>query len=110
MAWSPRPECSGRSARSTNYDAAEFLRVIEINLSVRLWPSTTACLPSAPPTRGADRHLQRRRRHRPLPRYDAYAASKAAVVRLTENWARDLARRRNPSQRRRAGIRRHPDP
>jgi len=27
----------------------------------------------------------------PLPRYDAYAASKAAVVRLTENLARDLA-------------------
>lgn len=36
------------------------------------------------------RDVQRRRSHRSAPRFDAYAASKAAVARLTENIALEL--------------------
>ena len=48
-----------------------------------------------------DRHPLRRRRDRTVRRaYDAYAASKAAVVRLTENLAVDLGADRRTCQQR----------
>ncbi len=43
----------------------------------------------------------------PFPRYDAYAASKAAVVRLAENLAAELVSDRCPCQHRCAGVRDH---
>lgn len=73
------------------YGAAEFLRAIEINL-VGTVVAVQHCLPLLRAADGgAIVTFSGGGATGPLPRYDAYAASKAAVVRLTENWARDLA-------------------
>jgi NAD(P)-dependent dehydrogenase (short-subunit alcohol dehydrogenase family) len=72
------------------YDPGEFMRALEINLLGTIL-AVRSCLPLIRAAdRGAIVTFSGGGATGPLPRYDAYAASKAAVVRLTENWARDL--------------------
>jgi NAD(P)-dependent dehydrogenase (short-subunit alcohol dehydrogenase family) len=73
-----------------SYDPAEFMRTVEINL-YGTFLGVHACLPLLRESRGAVVTFSGGGATSPLPRFDAYAASKAAVVRLTENLARDLA-------------------
>src|SRR5947209_582052 len=68
-------------------DPAQFRAVIEINLLGTML-ALRACLPLLQATGGAAVTFSGGGSTSPLPRYDAYAASKAAVVRLTENVAR----------------------
>jgi NAD(P)-dependent dehydrogenase (short-subunit alcohol dehydrogenase family) len=73
------------------YAAGDFLRTLEINLLGTV-AAVQHCLPLIRAAEaGAIVTFSGGGATGPLPRYDAYAASKAAVVRLTENWARDLA-------------------
>jgi NAD(P)-dependent dehydrogenase (short-subunit alcohol dehydrogenase family) len=74
-----------------SYEPAEFRRTIEINLFGTLL-AVHHCLPALRAARGAVVTFSGGGATGPLPRYDAYAASKAAVVRLTENLAPELAR------------------
>jgi NAD(P)-dependent dehydrogenase (short-subunit alcohol dehydrogenase family) len=67
-------------------DAAEFARTLQINLG-GTYLAIHHCLPRLPDGRGAIVTFSGGGATGPLPRYDAYAASKAAVVRLTENVA-----------------------
>jgi NAD(P)-dependent dehydrogenase (short-subunit alcohol dehydrogenase family) len=76
--------------RVGSYDPAEFMRTVEINL-YGTFLGVHACLPLLRESRGAVVTFSGGGATSPLPRFDAYAASKAAVVRLTENLARDLA-------------------
>jgi NAD(P)-dependent dehydrogenase (short-subunit alcohol dehydrogenase family) len=73
-----------------SYEPAEFWRTIEINLLGTLL-AIHHCLPALRAARGAIVTFSGGGATGPLPRYDAYAASKAAVVRLTENLASQLA-------------------
>jgi meso-butanediol dehydrogenase/(S,S)-butanediol dehydrogenase/diacetyl reductase len=73
-----------------SYSPAEFLATIEVNLQGTLL-AIHHCLPALRASRGAIVTFGGGGATAALPRYDAYAASKAAVVRLTENLARDLA-------------------
>jgi 3-oxoacyl-[acyl-carrier protein] reductase len=69
-----------------SYDPMEFRRTIEVNL-LGTQLALHHALPSLRRTRGAAVTFSGGGATGPLPRYDAYAASKAAVVRLTENVA-----------------------
>ena len=73
-----------------SYDPGDFMRTVEINL-FGTFLGVHACLPLLRASRGAVVTFSGGGATSPLPRFDAYAASKAAVVRLTENLARDLA-------------------
>lgn len=76
--------------RLGTYSAEDFMRTIEVNL-LGTWLAINACLPLLRGSRGSVVTFSGGGATSPLPRFDAYAASKAAVVRLTENLARDLA-------------------
>jgi NAD(P)-dependent dehydrogenase (short-subunit alcohol dehydrogenase family) len=67
-------------------DPMEFSRAVAINLG-GTYLAFHHCLPRLPDGRGAIVTFSGGGATGPLPRYDAYAASKAAVVRLTENVA-----------------------
>jgi 3-oxoacyl-[acyl-carrier protein] reductase len=69
-----------------SYDVADFRRTLEVNLVGTLLAIST-CLPGLRSSRGAIVTFSGGGATRPLPRFDAYAASKAAVARLTENIA-----------------------
>jgi NAD(P)-dependent dehydrogenase (short-subunit alcohol dehydrogenase family) len=73
-----------------SYAPSEFRRAIEINLFGTLL-AAHHCLPALRAAGGAVVTFSGGGATGPLPRYDAYAASKAAVVRLTENLAAELA-------------------
>lgn len=73
-----------------SYEPSEFRRTVEINLFGTLL-AIHHCLPALRAARGAVVTFSGGGATAPLPRYDAYAASKAAVVRLTENLASELA-------------------
>ena len=73
-----------------SYEPAEFWRTLEINLLGTLL-AVHHCLPALRAARGAVVTFSGGGATGPLPRYDAYAASKAAVVRLTENLASELS-------------------
>jgi NAD(P)-dependent dehydrogenase (short-subunit alcohol dehydrogenase family) len=73
-----------------SYEPKDFRRTVEINLLGTLL-AVHHCLPALRARRGAVVTLSGGGATGPLPRYDAYAASKAAVVRLTENLASELA-------------------
>lgn len=72
-----------------SYTGSSFLRTLEVNVLGTLLAIQT-CLPSLRRTHGAVVTFSGGGATAPLTRYDAYAASKAAVVRLTENMAADL--------------------
>lgn len=73
-----------------SYEPAEFLSAVRVNLFGTML-AVHHCLPCLRRSRGAVVTLSGGGATGPLPRYDAYAASKAAVVRLTENLAAGLA-------------------
>jgi len=73
-----------------SYRPADFRHTLEINLFGTLLAIHT-CLPGLRARRGAVVTFSGGGATGPLPRFDAYAASKAAVVRLTENIAAELA-------------------
>jgi 3-oxoacyl-[acyl-carrier protein] reductase len=72
------------------YSAADFLRTLEINV-VGTMLAVRACLPGLRAAKGSVVTFSGGGATAPLRRYDAYAASKAAVVRLTENLSLELA-------------------
>lgn len=72
------------------YAAVDFRRAIEVNLLGTLL-AIQACLSGLRACGGAVVMFSGGGATAPLPRYDAYAVSKAAVVRLGENIAADLA-------------------
>lgn len=80
----------GPIGRLGTYSPEDFVRTVEINL-FGTWLAVNACLPLLRESRGAVVTFSGGGATSPLPRFDGYAASKAAVVRLTENLARDLA-------------------
>lgn len=73
-----------------SYAVADFRRTLEVNVVGTLL-AIRACLPGLRACRGAVVTFSGGGATAPLPRFDAYAASKAAVVRLTENIAAELA-------------------
>lgn len=73
-----------------SYAVADFRRTLEINV-LGMLQAICACLPGLRASRGAAVTFSGGGATAPLPRYDAYAASKAAVVRLSENIAVELA-------------------
>jgi len=72
------------------YAPADFRRTLEVNVLGTLL-AIAACLPALRSRRGAIVTFGGGGATAPLPRFDAYAASKAAVVRLSENLAVELA-------------------
>lgn len=72
-----------------SYSAADFRRTLEVNV-VGTMLAIEACLPALRSSRGAVATFSGGGATAPLPRFDAYAASKAAVARLTENIAVEL--------------------
>jgi NAD(P)-dependent dehydrogenase (short-subunit alcohol dehydrogenase family) len=72
------------------YDLGAFRRTLEINVCGTLF-AVHHCLPALRADGGAIVTFSGGGGTAPLPRYDAYATSKAAVVRLTENLAAELA-------------------
>jgi NAD(P)-dependent dehydrogenase (short-subunit alcohol dehydrogenase family) len=74
----------------SSYAMSDFRRTLEVNVLGTLL-AIRACLPGLRATRGAVVTFSGGGATAPLPRYDAYAASKAAIARLTENLAADLA-------------------
>jgi NAD(P)-dependent dehydrogenase (short-subunit alcohol dehydrogenase family) len=74
-----------------SYSAADFRRTLDVNVVGTLLAIQT-CLPALRASRGAVATFSGGGATAPLPRYDAYAASKAAVARLTENLAVELQR------------------
>jgi NAD(P)-dependent dehydrogenase (short-subunit alcohol dehydrogenase family) len=73
-----------------SYTARDFRRTLEVNLIGTLL-AIEACLPALRAQRGAIVTFSGGGATGPLPRFDAYAASKAAVARLSENIAVELA-------------------
>jgi NAD(P)-dependent dehydrogenase (short-subunit alcohol dehydrogenase family) len=73
-----------------SYAVADFRRTLEVNLVGTLL-AIRACLPALLASRGAIVTFSGGGATAPLTRFDAYAASKAAVVRLSENIAVELA-------------------
>jgi 3-oxoacyl-[acyl-carrier protein] reductase len=73
-----------------SYGVADFRRTLEVNVLGALL-AIRACLPGLLASRGAVVTFSGGGATAPLPRFDAYAASKAAVVRLSENIALELA-------------------
>jgi 3-oxoacyl-[acyl-carrier protein] reductase len=72
-----------------SYSAADFRRTMEVNVLGTLLAIQT-CLPALRSSRGAIATFSGGGATAPLPRFDAYAASKAAVARLSENIAVEL--------------------
>lgn len=72
-----------------SYSAADFRRTLEVNV-VGTMLAIAACLPALRASGGAVVTFSGGGATAPLPRFDAYAASKAAVARLTENIAVEL--------------------
>ena len=73
-----------------SYTVAEFRRTLEVNVIGTLL-AIRACLPALRASRGSVVTFSGGGATAPLPRFDAYAASKAAVARLSENIALELA-------------------
>ena len=74
-----------------HYPAEEFLDTLKVNL-YGTWLAVEACLPALRATGdGAIVTFSGGGATAPLPRVHAYAASKAGIVRLTENLAPELA-------------------
>ena len=73
-----------------SYAVADFRRTLEVNVVGTLL-AIRACLPALLASRGAVVTFGGGGATTPLARFDAYAASKAAVVRLSENIAVELA-------------------
>ena len=73
-----------------SYAVADFRRTLEVNVLGTLL-AIRACLPALLASRGAVVTFGGGGATTPLARFDAYAASKAAVVRLSENIAVELA-------------------
>jgi NAD(P)-dependent dehydrogenase (short-subunit alcohol dehydrogenase family) len=72
-----------------SYDTAEFGRTLAVNVLGTLL-AIDACIDGLRRTRGAIVTFSGGGATKPLPRFDAYAASKAAVARLSENIALEL--------------------
>jgi 3-oxoacyl-[acyl-carrier protein] reductase len=72
------------------YAVAAFRRTVEVNLVGTLL-AIEACLPGLRASRGAVVGFSGGGATAPLPRFDAYAVSKAGVVRLCENVSAELA-------------------
>jgi NAD(P)-dependent dehydrogenase (short-subunit alcohol dehydrogenase family) len=75
-----------------SYAVADFRRTLEVNV-VGTLAAIHACLPALSASGGAVVTFSGGGATAPLPRFDAYAASKAAVARLSENLAPELAGR-----------------
>ena len=73
-----------------SYSAGDFRRTLEVNVLGTLL-AIRACLPGLLASRGAVVTFSGGGATAPLARFDAYAASKAAVARLSENIAVELA-------------------
>jgi NAD(P)-dependent dehydrogenase (short-subunit alcohol dehydrogenase family) len=73
-----------------SYTVADFRRTLEVNVVGTLL-AIRASLPGLRAARGVIVTFSGGGATAPLPRFDAYAASKAAVVRLSENLAGELA-------------------
>jgi NAD(P)-dependent dehydrogenase (short-subunit alcohol dehydrogenase family) len=73
-----------------SYAPVAFRRTLEVNVLGTLL-AIRACLPQLRANRGAIVTFSGGGATAPLPRFDAYAASKAAVVRLSENLAVELS-------------------
>jgi 3-oxoacyl-[acyl-carrier protein] reductase len=73
-----------------SYAPVDFRRTLEIDVVGTLL-AIRACLPGLRASGGSVVTFGGGGATGPLPRFDAYAASKAAVVRLTENLAAELA-------------------
>jgi NAD(P)-dependent dehydrogenase (short-subunit alcohol dehydrogenase family) len=73
-----------------SYSVRDFLRTLEVNVLGTLLAVEHA-LPSLRKAGGSVVTFAGGGATGPLPRFDAYAASKAAVVRLTENLASEIA-------------------
>jgi len=71
------------------YDPRDFRRTLEVNV-FGTFLAVHHCLPAIKAVRGSIVTFSGGGGTSPLPRYDAYAASKAAVIRLTENLAAAL--------------------
>ena len=74
-----------------SYAVADFRRTLEVNVIGTLL-AIRACLRGLRSSRGAVVTFSGGGATAPLPRFDAYAASKAAVVRFSENISGELAR------------------
>jgi len=72
-----------------SYSASDFRRTLEVNVLGTLL-AIDACLPALREREGSVVTFSGGGATAPLPRFDAYAASKAAVVRLSENIAAEL--------------------
>jgi 3-oxoacyl-[acyl-carrier protein] reductase len=75
-----------------SYAVADFRRTLDVNVVGTLL-AIRACLPGLTASGGAIVTFSGGGATAPLPRFDAYAASKAAVARLSENLAAELAGR-----------------
>jgi NAD(P)-dependent dehydrogenase (short-subunit alcohol dehydrogenase family) len=73
-----------------SYEPSRFRRTLEVNVFGTLL-AVHYCVPALRAARGAIVTLSGGGGTGPLPRFDAYASSKAAIVRLTENLGADLA-------------------
>jgi NAD(P)-dependent dehydrogenase (short-subunit alcohol dehydrogenase family) len=73
-----------------SYSGEEFLRTLEVNVLGTLNAIKT-CLPKLRENQGAIVTFSGGGATAPLHRFDAYAASKVAIARLTENMAADLS-------------------
>jgi len=73
-----------------SYSLSDFRQTLDINV-LGTMNAIRACLPSLSANGGAIVTFSGGGATAPLPRFDAYAASKAAVVRLTENMSGTLA-------------------
>jgi NAD(P)-dependent dehydrogenase (short-subunit alcohol dehydrogenase family) len=73
------------------YSTADFRHTLEVNVLGTL-NAVRACLPGLRASGGAIVTFSGGGGTAPLPRFDAYAASKAAVARFSENLAVELAR------------------
>jgi NAD(P)-dependent dehydrogenase (short-subunit alcohol dehydrogenase family) len=75
--------------RLGEYSLSEFRRTLEVNVCGTLF-AVHHCLPALQAGEGSVVTFSGGGGTAPFPRYDAYAASKAAVVRLSENLAAEL--------------------
>jgi 3-oxoacyl-[acyl-carrier protein] reductase len=75
-----------------SYPAEEFWRTMRVNVLGTLL-AVKACIDSLQARNGAVVTFAGGGATSPLPRYDAYATSKAAVVRLSENLGQELSER-----------------
>jgi NAD(P)-dependent dehydrogenase (short-subunit alcohol dehydrogenase family) len=80
----------GPKGESEKVDFQEWTRTIEINLNGTFLPCRSAVPQMKERQRGKIINLSGGGATAPLPRFSAYAASKAAVVRLTETLAEEL--------------------